>query len=293
MTLTLPTPGGSSGAWGSTRNAALTELDSRTSVALAIDSASAAGKFFTTAAASNVHALTAWQKATSGTSRVALNVISDNPDESAVWVAGTEKNRGTVKIAHANPGPTATDDASAAAISIDLQNGGMAGTACQGVFITSTTGGTTGNLITVRHNGRDDFVVKSTGRVGIGLPTAATPAGVLEVRQNDTSTFGLAMTAIASGTDMVNLKDSSGNQRFQVTNAGNCVLRATTFVASGVNLQVNNTSSDVGGGGGVIGITNRTTAPTTNPASGGVLYAESGALKWRGSSGTVTTIAPA
>lgn len=43
---------------------------------------------------------------------------------------------------------------------------------------------------------------------------------------------------------------------------------------------------------GVIGIANGT-APTTSPAGGGQLYADAGALKWRGSSGTVTTIAPA
>jgi hypothetical protein len=35
------------------------------------------------------------------------------------------------------------------------------------------------------------------------------------------------------------------------------------------------------------------TAPTANPSGGGVLYVESGALKYRGSSGTVTTIANA
>lgn len=43
---------------------------------------------------------------------------------------------------------------------------------------------------------------------------------------------------------------------------------------------------------GVIGIANGT-APTTSPAGMGQLYIESGALKFRGSSGTVTTIAPA
>lgn len=48
-----------------------------------------------------------------------------------------------------------------------------------------------------------------------------------------------------------------------------------------------------GGGVGVIGIADRVTAPSTNPAGGGVLYAEAGALKWRGSAGTVTTVAPA
>jgi hypothetical protein len=35
------------------------------------------------------------------------------------------------------------------------------------------------------------------------------------------------------------------------------------------------------------------TAPSGNATGGGFLYSASGALKWRGSSGTVTTIAPA
>lgn len=34
-----------------------------------------------------------------------------------------------------------------------------------------------------------------------------------------------------------------------------------------------------------------TTAPTTDPTGGGILYVESGALKFRGSSGTITTLA--
>lgn len=43
----------------------------------------------------------------------------------------------------------------------------------------------------------------------------------------------------------------------------------------------------------VVYLANRTTAPTTNPSGGGILYCESGALKYRGSSGTVTTLANA
>ena len=44
--------------------------------------------------------------------------------------------------------------------------------------------------------------------------------------------------------------------------------------------------SQFGAGQGVI-------APSVNPGGGGVLYVEGGALKYRGSKGTVTTIAPA
>lgn len=40
-------------------------------------------------------------------------------------------------------------------------------------------------------------------------------------------------------------------------------------------------------------IANSTSVPASNPSSGGFLYVESGALKYRGSSGTVTTVAVA
>jgi hypothetical protein len=60
----------------------------------------------------------------------------------------------------------------------------------------------------------------------------------------------------------------------------------------GGNVGVN-TASAFGSGAGVIGIANATTAPSTNPSGGGVLYATAGAGTWRGSSGTVTTFGPA
>lgn len=46
-------------------------------------------------------------------------------------------------------------------------------------------------------------------------------------------------------------------------------------------------------GDGVIYIANATTAPTADSVSGGILYCEAGALKYRGTSGTVTTLGPA
>lgn len=55
----------------------------------------------------------------------------------------------------------------------------------------------------------------------------------------------------------------------------------------------NSTAPTLGGGDGVVFIANASTNPSTNPTSGGVLYVDAGALKYRGSSGTVTTIAAA
>ncbi len=54
-----------------------------------------------------------------------------------------------------------------------------------------------------------------------------------------------------------------------------------------------NTPDQFGSGTKVIGIANSSGVPSTNPTSGGVLYVEAGALKYRGSSGTVTIIASA
>jgi len=83
--------------------------------------------------------------------------------------------------------------------------------------------------------------------------------------------------------------------------AGNYAIQTVTSGASNGNLQLQPYAGNVGvgvetqfgGGQRVLGIGNATTVPASNPTGGGVLYVESGALKYRGSSGTVTTIANA
>ena len=63
-------------------------------------------------------------------------------------------------------------------------------------------------------------------------------------------------------------------------------------LAAGGNIGIR-TTSQFGGGRGVMAIANASVAPSINPAGGGILYVEDGALKYRGSNGTVTVIAPA
>lgn len=79
-------------------------------------------------------------------------------------------------------------------------------------------------------------------------------------------------------------------------NGGNLYLdggvKNGTGVKGNISLHVS-ASGSFGGGIGVTFIANATTVPSSNPTGGGVLYVEAGALKFRGSSGTVTTIAPA
>ena len=91
---------------------------------------------------------------------------------------------------------------------------------------------------------------------------------------------------------------SNGAQTIQ-TSTGNLTL-ATGGGNGNILLSPNGsgnlgfgTTNQFGSGGKVLGIANATTVPTTNPTGGGVLYVEGGALKYRGSSGTVTTIANA
>lgn len=85
---------------------------------------------------------------------------------------------------------------------------------------------------------------------------------------------------------------SQGDLVFKVKNGGSTngtVIETLRLTYQG-NIGVN-TSTQFGAGERVIGIANATTVPTTDPTNGGVLYSESGALKWRSSGGAVTTIA--
>lgn len=68
---------------------------------------------------------------------------------------------------------------------------------------------------------------------------------------------------------------------------------STYLSTSGYGNLVFGSMSEVGGTGGCFHVTNASSVPTSNPSGGGVLYVQSGALKYRGSSGTTTTIANA
>ena len=95
-----------------------------------------------------------------------------------------------------------------------------------------------------------------------------------------------------------------GNQNLIYTSGGRLDIAAdgqSLFLRTGTANYLNlDTSGNVGVGvstfgtsaAKVIGLANAT-APSTSPAGMGQLYVESGALKFRGSSGTITTIAAA
>jgi len=240
------------------------------------------------------HALTAYMRGVGGANQSAINAISDNPAMTAVQISGRETNRGTVKVKHV--GYADGSDGGAAALSADLTTeiGGSSGTAAQGLFITGTTGPTTGNLVTLRNNGVDDFVVKGTGRVGVGVAIGATPAGRLEIVQRDDATPGYVIKANSTlAGNLIECKRASdGAVRTRVDAQCQFATQQTAYF-TGPGLMLGSSSTDFGGGVNVVGVKNATTLPTTNPSAGGILYADGGALKWRGPSGTVTTVGAA
>ena len=142
-----------------------------------------------------------------------------------------------------------------------------------------------------------------------GSATGGTTALTLDSSQN--ATFAKNLTVNGNGDDnfATYIKATSGMLSVKPYRSAalGCYITASnlaqsasiplTFEASTIMILGSNyglgTTDQFGSGAGVIGIANRTTAPTTNPTGGGVLYVESGALKYRGSSGTVTTIANA
>jgi hypothetical protein len=104
----------------------------------------------------------------------------------------------------------------------------------------------------------------TSGNVGIGINA---PGSRLVIKGAGTTT----------GTTL-NVTNSSNDSRLLVVDNGNIGISVISAFGNGVK---------------VIGISNATTVPNANPSGGGVLYVEAGALKYRGSSGTITTIAPA
>lgn len=101
---------------------------------------------------------------------------------------------------------------------------------------------------------------------------------------------GTNIFSISQNTNSLYFNKISGGYFLFMNNDGTLGIGNTS---TNININGYSTSGTYGGGSGVIYIANATTIPSTNPSGGGLLYIEAGALKYRGSSGTVTTIAAA
>lgn len=133
---------------------------------------------------------------------------------------------------------------------------------------------------TLANTGGEWVRVKQAGDVGIGIDPTKKFHVNGDAKINNLLWFtpsSGSMALGASGTNWSVYNGSGAETRLTISNVGNFGINGTSY----------------GGGEKVVFIANATTAPSTNPTSGGVLYVDSGALKYRGSSGTVTTIANA
>jgi len=145
-------------------------------------------------------------------------------------------------------------------------------------------------------NDQERIRVSSTGQVGVGFTTPVTAIFGTTVRVFSASggaTLQLGGTNVnayfyvAEGSSISAIGNSTNHPFFFFTND---VERMRITAAGNVGIG---TTDQFGTGTRVIGLANATANPSTNPTGGGVLYSDAGALKWRGSSGTVTTIANA
>lgn len=113
---------------------------------------------------SSSHAAQITNNTTGDSSSEALDVISNNEDDTCFGLRGVEKGRGTIKATHLKP-PSGADDANASVLSLRI-NG--AGTAAQGIFVDSEDGATTGKLINWRQAGIERFVLGADGDIITG-----------------------------------------------------------------------------------------------------------------------------
>jgi hypothetical protein len=261
-----------------------------------------------------------------------FSIIQNGAAPLAFWTSNTERMRvdasGNVGIGTASPNSTLHVNGHLTLPNKTLQ-GSVSGSTVGAVNI---TGGNdflngTGGAIALRgitngtNNGGIEFYygngsstveamrINSSGYVGIGT---SAPGAKLDISGD------IATTVNSYISSNVFYDYSAANWKYKANGVASIIKLAETTGGLVVNTFINNnsgygtvatpierfridaTTGNIGIGTAsfgtnaakVLGLVNAT-APTTSPAGMGQLYVENGALKYRGSSGTVTTIANA
>ena len=135
-----------------------------------------------------------------------------------------------------------------------------------------------------------DLILKS-GAAGAGSTSGDIK---LDARTNAAATLSGFVLMNAGATNFAAFShDITNNTTTAEFAADKTVLDVKECSIDASNLALLALNGSFGGGGKVIFIANATSTPGSNPSGGGILYVEAGALWYRGSSGTVTMLAPA
>lgn len=159
-----------------------------------------------------------------------------------------------------------------------------------GVWTNTLTGTlTASNTITASGGNPAYFLAVSTGNIQLAMSANDTLGlafiGTLTAHQLDLSASSTGIMSLDAST--LSAKPHTNNARDLGTSASRW---KTTFTH---DLVVGRNVASFGGGADVFFVSNAVTNPTSNPTGGGILYADAGAGKWRGSGGTTTTFGPA
>jgi hypothetical protein len=143
------------------------------------------------------------------------------------------------------------------------------------------------------------------GLVRVGIrPAVSTYAGAMSfhLMTAGSDTLGTTYGVIGnnsgqwdfySASQSLTMRAPAGSFRVTAVNASLDASTGTASLRYGGTDRVAADSAEIKLAHARVFVANSTAVPGSNPTGGGYLYVESGALKYRGSSGTVTTIAPA
>lgn len=173
---------------------------------------------------------------------------------------------------------------------IDIHTGNAATTTSGAITLKTGTGHTSSSHgkivintggVTPPNNGNGSVTIYS--QKTMDLSASGDNSATMGVFGAASSRLGSSGFVLIDATDALN----TGNIRLRPVSQG------PTAEHGNLSFGPENVSPNFGGGTGIFFIENVTTVPVSNPTGGGLLYVSAGALMYRGTAGTITTIAPA
>lgn len=138
----------------------------------------------------------------------------------------------------------------------------------------------------------NDLIIRRDA-AGILAQRNGTNAQSFRIYNTFTSATNFELASIGWGSNILNIGTEKGSgggtaraMRLITDATARAVFEATTF-----NTTLLASAGSYGSGSGVLFLGNATTAPTTDPTGGGILYVEASSLKFRGESGGNNTLA--